>query len=87
MSESTPLLSATGASSNAYYFLQRPSNDATRSLARAEGGDAVVNILPDGATQEEFSSRPVNVRLHLLTFVILWVCIPGSSAYYAQWFV
>jgi len=59
MSESTPLLSTTGPSSNAYYFLQRPSH----SIVREEDGDPVINVLPDGATQEEFSSRPVNVSL------------------------
>jgi hypothetical protein len=70
MSESTPLLPTSGTSSNAYYFLQRPSNENARSAVREGGGDPVINVLPDGATQEEFSSRPLNVSQNLTLFVL-----------------
>lgn len=69
-SESSPLIenpSAGGSNAPSYYFLQQ--SDRTESLgvgdrsAHDADGGQVIDVLPDGATRDEFASRAVGTPL------------------------
>jgi hypothetical protein len=63
-SEKTALLpSSASGSGSSYYFLQGERAEGASDLVRDADGGEVIDIVPDGATGEDFASRPVGQRV------------------------
>ena len=91
-SENSPLLppsNASGSESSKYYFLNRNnSTGGTTDAVRDGDGAPVHEILPPGATPEEFAPRIIGspavvcivIDIHGELLVLLFMCFVGLSS-------
>ena len=63
-SEKTSLLPSNASGSGpSYYFLKGEATGGASDLVRDADGGQVIEIVPDGATGEDFASRPVGQKV------------------------
>ena len=63
-SEKTSLLPSNASGSGpSYYFLKGEATGGASDLVRDADGGQVIEIVPEGATDEDFASRPVGQRV------------------------
>jgi hypothetical protein len=63
-SETSSLLpSNASGSGSSYYFLKGEATEGTTNSVRDADGGEVIDILPPGATENDFASRPVGQRV------------------------
>lgn len=64
-SETSSLLPPSNASGSgsSYYFLKGEAAEGTTNSVRDADGGEVIDILPPGATENDFASRPVGQRV------------------------
>ena len=63
-SEKTSLLPSNASGSGpSYYFLKGDPSSGGSDLVRDADGGEVIDIVPDGATDEDFASRPIGQKV------------------------
>jgi hypothetical protein len=79
-SEKTSLLPSNASGSGpSYYFLKGEATGGASDLVRDADGGQVIEIVPDGATDEDFASRPVGQKVSRCACLRLHVTSRGST--------